>query len=226
MNKRVLIIDNNDELVRLLSHYLTTAKFEVSHEHDGEQGIKRALNQKFDIIILSLVLPTNSGYQVLKTIREHLTTPVLILTEHQDTVDKLVSFELGADDYLVKPCSPYEVILRLESLLKRIQDTPSAKAVVTYEAIQLDSIKRVVYINGNELELTNTEFNILEMLSKIPGQAFSKEELTEYALSRKYTAYDRSIDVHISNLRNKLGNNSLGEPWLKTVRGFGYLFNA
>ena len=172
------------------------------------------------------MLPKLSGFEVLKAIREHTSTPVLMLTARGDNIDKIVGLEIGADDYLAKPCNPRELVARLKAILRRVQKLPSQRPILEAHDVYMDCSKRTVTFKGEAMELTNAEFNILEMLLKSPGQAFSKEELTEYALNRKYTAYDRSIDVHISNLRNKLGDNPQGEPLIKTVRGYGYMFNA
>ncbi len=226
MNSQILIIDDDTELTDLLVQYLEPEGFIVSCVHDGQSGVKKALNQSFDAIILDVMLPQLNGFEVLKSIREHLDTPVLMLTARGDDIDRIVGLEIGADDYLPKPCNPRELVARLRAILRRTQKTPVHKPVIEYHNIVVDCSKRLAMLAGEELELTNAEFNILEMLIKSPGQAFSKEELTEYALGRKYTAYDRSIDVHISNLRNKLGEDASGETIVKTVRGFGYLFNA
>jgi two-component system response regulator CpxR len=226
MSGSILIIDDDAELTDLLTQYLETENFVVESVHDGINGVKKALNQNYDAIILDIMLPKLNGFEVLKAIREHLQTPVLMLTARGDDIDKIVGLEIGADDYLPKPCNPRELVARLRAILRRTQKTPIHRPVIEQNNIHIDCSKRIAMIGGVPLELTNAEFNILEMLIKSPGQAFSKEELTEYALGRKYTAYDRSIDVHISNLRNKLGDNQKGEPILKTVRGFGYLFNA
>ncbi|RUR12298.1 two-component system response regulator CpxR [Legionella sp. km772] len=226
MNSSILIIDDDTELTDLLAQYLEPEGFHVICVHDGESGVKKALNISFDAIILDVMLPKLNGFEVLKAVREHSQTPVLMLTARGDDVDRIVGLEIGADDYLPKPCNPRELVARLRAILRRTQKTPVHRPVIEEHNIMVDCSKRTVTMAGAFLELTNAEFNILEMLIKSPGQAFSKEELTEYALGRKYTAYDRSIDVHISNLRNKLGDNPQGEPILKTVRGFGYMFNA
>lgn len=226
MNGTILVIDDDIELTDLLAQFLTEEGFNSVCVHDGATGVKKALNQNFEAIILDVMLPQLNGFEVLKAIREHLETPVLMLTARGDDIDRIVGLEIGADDYLPKPCNPRELVARLRAILRRTQKTPVSKPVIEQHNIVVDCSKRHVTLAGNYLELTNAEFNILEMLIKSPGQAFSKEELTEYALGRKYTAYDRSIDVHISNLRNKLGDNAQGEPIIKTVRGFGYLFNA
>ncbi|MBA2648015.1 MAG: response regulator transcription factor [Legionella sp.] len=226
MNNKILIIDDDVELTDLLAQYLEPEGFEVVCVHDGEQGVKNAINYSFDAIVLDVMLPKLNGFEVLKAIREHAQTPVLMLTARGDDVDRIVGLEIGADDYLPKPCNPRELVARLRAILRRTQKTPLQRPVIKHHNVVLDCSKRHVTLAGNYLELTNAEFNILEMLIKSPGQAFSKEELTAYALGRKYTPYDRSIDVHISNLRNKLGDNPEGEPLVKTVRGFGYMFNA
>lgn len=226
MNSTILIIDDDTELTDLLTQYLEPEGFNIICVHDGDTGVKKALNINFDAIILDVMLPKLNGFEVLKAIREHSQTPVLMLTARGDDIDRIVGLEIGADDYLPKPCNPRELVARLRAVLRRTQKNPIHRPIIEAHNIVVDCSKRNVTMEGTFLELTNAEFNILEMLIKSPGQAFSKEELTEYALGRKYTAYDRSIDVHISNLRNKLGDNPQGEPIVKTVRGFGYMFNA
>lgn len=224
--KHILIVDDDTELTDLLTQYLQSDNFTIDCAHDGEVALKKALNQPFDVIILDVMLPKKNGFEVLKSIREHSNVPILMLTARGDDIDRIVGLEIGADDYLSKPCNPRELTARIKAILRRAGNKPAPRPVIECHQITLDSAKRQVLVSGKELELTNAEYKILEMLIKSPGQAFSKEELTEYALGRKYTAFDRSIDVHISNLRNKLGDNASGEALLKTVRGFGYMFNA
>jgi len=222
----ILIIDDDTELTDLLEQYLKAEGFNVESVHDGASGVKKALNHQYEAIVLDVMLPKLNGFEVLKTIREHIETPVLMLTARGDDIDRIVGLEIGADDYLPKPCNPRELVARLRAILRRTQKLPTQKPIIQLDEITVDCSKRTVMLGNEELELTNAEFNIVEMLIKAPGQAFSKEELTEYALGRKYTAYDRSIDVHISNLRSKLGNNKSGNPRIKTVRGFGYMYDA
>ena len=223
--KNILIADGDSDLATLLTQYLHSEGFTVTIASDGELAIKMALNQSFDAIIMDVQLSKKNGFEVLKSIRQHSDIPVLIFTAETDPIDCIVGLEIGADDYVTKPCNPRELIIRLKAILRRAQRAPASRPVINYDHLTVNANQRKAFISNSELELTNAEFNILEILIKSPGQAFSKEELTEYALGRKYTAYDRSIDVHISNLRNKLGENASGEPWLKTVRGFGYMFN-
>jgi len=224
--KNILLGDSDTHLTDILTQYLQSEDFTVTSTYDGNSTIKKALNQPFNALIIDLMLPHTNGFEVIKAIRKHSEVPIIILTTKDDDLDRVIALDLGADDYIIKPCNPRELITRLKTILRRTQDKPATRAIIEYHNILVDGTKRVASIAGVLLDLTNTEFNILEMLIKSPGQAFSKEELTEYALGRKFTAYDRSIDVHISNLRNKLGENLSGENWLKTVRGFGYMFNA
>jgi len=227
MNKQVLLIDDDIRLTAGLSDYLGQNQFEVQCAHNGEEGLKLALNKPFDAVIMEIILPQFNGLQILKAIREHRLLPVLFLTGRLDAINTLVALKLGADDFLHKPCDANELLLRLQNIIRRTKHQPTALlAPIVHQHIWVDCSKREVKLHGKLLDLTATEFNILEILMKSPGQAFSKEELTQYALGRKFTAYDRSIDVHISNLRNKLGNNQHNEPWINTVRGFGYQFNA
>lgn len=227
MTGKILLLDTDTELTTQLSSYLSLEGFETCVLTDGEAGLKVALNQSFDAIILEVLLPLKNGFDVVRSLREHRQTPVVFLTSRTDDVDRLLALELGGDDYLNKPCDPYELLARLRATLRRTGHAPStSRPLIQHADITVDCAQRQVSLRNIPLELTNTEFRIVEILTRSPGQAFSKEELTEYALGRKFTAYDRSIDVHISNLRHKLEQNPAGEPWIKTVRGFGYLFNS
>ncbi len=226
MTGKILVIDTDDELTQKLSGYLALEGFEATIAKDGEHGLKLALSQSFDAIILDVLLPEKNGFELIEALREYSQTPVIFLTTRKDDIDRLIALDIGADDYLIKPCDPYELLARLRSTLRRTHTPMHARPLIRYADITVDCTQHQVTLRGNPLELTNTEFKILEILIKSPGQAFSKEELTEYALGRKFTAYDRSIDVHISNLRHKLEHTPKGEPWIKTVRGFGYSFST
>lgn len=223
---QILIVDQDDMLCDTLTQYLEVESYVTRCTHDGDTAVKMALNHPYNAIIMDLILPNKNGLEVIRNIREFSKVPILVLSTSNQEIDRLLALEIGADEFLTKPCNPHHLIAHLQALLNRTQNQPNQKLIIHYRDILVDTIKREVSISGEILDLTNTEFNVIEMLIKSPGQAFSKEELTEYALGRKFTAYDRSIDVHISNLRNKLGNNESGEPWLKTVRGFGYMFGA
>ena len=164
MNSSILIIDDDTELTDLLAEYLEPEGFNVVCVHDGDNGVKKALNINFDAIILDVMLPKLNGFEVLKAIREHSQTPVLMLTARGDDIDRIVGLEIGADDYLPKPCNPRELVARLRAILRRTQKTPIHRPIIEAHNIMVDCSKRTVTMAGAFLELTNAEFNILEML--------------------------------------------------------------
>lgn len=224
--KQLLIIDNDAELCDLLSKYLKNEGFLTVCCHEAEYGIKTALSQNFSAIILDLMLPQASGFEVLKRIRASSEIPILMLTAKSNDVDRIISLEIGADDFLRKPCNPRELLARLKAIIRRnTKIIGTVNKVIAIGALSIEPNKHSAYLNNELLDLTNAEYNILQILMGSPEQAFSKEELTTHALNRKYTAFDRSIDVHISNLRSKLLNNHYTDSTIKTVRGFGYLLS-
>lgn len=222
---QILIIDNDTELCDLLTRYLNSEGFQAISCQDAKSGLKTALCQEFKAIVLDLMLPEVSGFDVLKQIRDHSQVPVLMLTARTNEVDKIIGLEIGADDYLTKPCNPRELLARLKAIIRRTVTTPTTTKIISIGMLELDPGKHSASLSNEVLELTNAEFNILQLLMRSPEQAFSKEALTEHALGRKYTAFDRSIDVHISNLRNKLSKNN-DVTRIKTVRGFGYMLSS
>ncbi|MFZ4077060.1 MAG: response regulator transcription factor [Legionellaceae bacterium] len=227
ITQHILIIEDNPELTKHLSALLVEKGFSVYTANEGETGLKMAYHKNISAILLELLLPKKNGLEVLQAIREQSDVPIITLSDSDSPLDLKLAFTLGADEFIQKPCDPDELLTRLDAVLRRANasNLPNKRPTFEFDEITVDCGKRAVYLNNKQLDLTNTEFNILETLIKAKGQAFSKEELTEYALGRKFTAYDRSIDVHISNLRNKLGNNAKNQPWVKTVRGFGYAFS-
>lgn len=223
MDRQVLLADEHKEFTDIVADYLHSNGFRTKAIHDGEQTIKLALNEKFDAIVMSLSLPKLHGFEVIKTIRTHQNTPIIVLTKHAHEAHQIIGFDFGIDDYITTPCSPRVLVARVKSHIEKLQLKQEKKSpIIERHNILVDSNKRIAHFNGQLLELTNAEYNILEMLIRAPGQAFSKEELTEYALHRKFTAFDRSIDVHISNLRNKINDGINGQIIIKTLRGFGY----
>lgn len=222
----VLIIDNDSELCQILTRYLSNEDFHLTGYQDAKSGLKAALSQNYSAIILDIMLPEISGFDVLKKIRDHSQVPVLMLTAKTNEVDKIIGLEIGADDYLTKPCNPRELLARLKAIIRRAEPAAITNSMITFDGISLDPNKHIVTIHNEQLELTNAEFNILQLFMRSPEQAFSKEDLTKHALGRKFTAFDRSIDVHISNLRQKLANHTdKNLPSIKTVRGFGYMLS-
>lgn len=223
---RLLLIDDDRELCQLLHEYLTAEGFEVDTAHDGEQALECARQQCYSAMVLDVMLPKRSGFDVLKQIRQHSATPVLMLTAKGDTIDRVVGLEIGADDYLPKPCDPRELVARLRAVLRRAgstsQPSPGAETLQV-ERLRLHLGSRSAQWDERELSLTGTEFSVLELLVRRAGQVISKDELTEQALNRKLTPYDRSIDVHVSNIRKKLAGAGAHRELIINVRGAGYM---
>jgi two-component system response regulator CpxR len=231
-NINILLVEDDQELNELLTEFLQLEDFNVTCAFDGAEGLEQAKNGDFDAIVLDIMLPKMNGLEVLKQLRNSKKTPVLMLTARGDEVDRIVGFEMGADDYLPKPCNPRELIARIRAILRRVdmdteeQRKTSKNSILKLDDVEVNPATRVASLGSEVLELTSTEFNLLESLLTNAGSVLSKEDLTETALGRKLTMYDRSVDMHLSNLRRKLGPFSDGEPRIKTVRGVGYIYVA
>lgn len=221
---RVLLIDDDTELTEMLSDYLSAEDFTVEAVYDGESGVEAALTGQHDVVVLDVMLPRLSGVEALRRIRQQSQVPVLMLTAKGDDVDRIVGLELGADDYLPKPCNPRELVARLRAILRRSVATGAAAGVEerVVGRISLQPGRRVACWDGQRLELTSTEFNILDTLMGHAGQVVSKADLSSEALGRELERYDRGLDMHVSNLRRKLGNLADGRSPIQTVRGVGY----
>lgn len=225
---RILVIDDDIDLCELLTDYLTTEGFAVEVVHDGEAGAVRALAGDYALVVLDVMLPGINGFEVLRRLRAGSATPVLMLTARGDDVDRIVGLEMGADDYLPKPFNPRELVARIRAVQRRTEAVPATGTApgetVAVGDVTLDLGARTVHVAGVSVELTSVEFSLLEVLIRLAGQVVSREELSLHALGRELNAYDRSIDVHVSSLRRKLG--ALGEESerIKTVRGIGYFY--
>jgi DNA-binding response OmpR family regulator len=222
---RVLLIDDDVELAELLKAYLEREGFSVQLAADGEQGVQEALRGEFAIVILDVMMPRLNGIEVLRGIRAHSRLPVLMLTAKGDDVDRIVGLELGADDYVPKPCTPRELVARLRAILRRTEE--AAKPGQRREPLQSGPLQiwpaqRRAQCQGRILELTSTEFNLLEVLVRNAGRVVSKQELSEQGLGRALARYDRSIDVHVSSIRHKLAQVCGDRSWIQTIRGLGY----
>jgi two-component system response regulator CpxR len=222
---RVLLVDDDVELTEMLAEYLAPEGFDVDMAHDGEDGANRALAGGYDAVVLDIMLPKLNGLETLQRIRRGVRTPVLMLTAKGDDVDRIIGLELGADDYLPKPCNPRELVARLRAILRRTgstEDDSGADGVLQSGELVLRPAERVAEWHGEALELTSTEFNLLEVLLRRAGHPVTKAELSEDGLGRPLARYDRSIDMHVSNLRRKLGELPDGRSPIQTVRGIGY----
>lgn len=227
--KQIMLVDDDRELCELLTDYLSHEGFHVDAVHDAASAQARLAQHIPDLMVLDIMMPGQSGLELLQQMRPRFRLPVIMLTGRGDDIDRILGLEMGADDYLPKPCNPRELLARIRAVLRRSQsgvapgDLPQQPLVL--HGIRLDPGLREVHVQGVLLELTSTEFNLLALLMQNAGQVLSKALLTERVLHRKLTAYDRAMDVHISHIRQKLAAN-LGESHdlIKTVRGQGYQF--
>jgi two-component system OmpR family response regulator len=224
---RVLLIDDDVELLDLLADYLRQEGFDVVAVHDGEAGVAEALSGTYAIAILDVMMPRLNGLDTLRRIRMKSQLPVLMLTARGDDTDRIVGLELGADDYVPKPCTPRELVARIRAILRRASAVPADAAqtsILSVNALTMWPQQRRVEWAGAPVELTSTEFNLLEVLVRNAGRPVSKGELSEKGLGRALTRFDRNIDVHLSSLRHKLGNLADGRSCIQTVYRLGYQF--
>jgi two-component system, OmpR family, response regulator CpxR len=228
MNK-ILIIDDDEELCELVAEYLTVEGFETKAVHDGTAGLELALSGDYDMAVLDVMLPKMNGFDVLRNLRASSRLPVLMLTARGDDMERIVGLEIGADDYLPKPFNPRELVARLRAILRRTEpeessDRASDKIVV--EDLELSRSARIAKIGGDEIPLTSVEFDLLTHLAMEAGKVVRKDDLSESVLERKLSPYDRSLDMHISNLRKKLGPRPDGSERIKTIRSVGYIYTV
>ncbi len=220
---RILLVDDDNLLTELLTEYLTAEGLDVHSVPDGEAGVEEILSAQYDVVVLDSMMPKMNGFDELKTVRAQTKNPNNMLTAKGDDNDRNNALEKGADDYVPKPCQPRELLARINAILRRTQSQAegnNSPNVIAVSGVTLYPAKRQASIGEAPLELTSTEFNLLEVLMRHAGQVVSKETLSLEALDRKLAKFDRSIDVHISSIRHKLGDASL----IQTVRGLGYLF--
>jgi DNA-binding response OmpR family regulator len=227
MMEQVLVIDDDVELCTLVAEYLSTEGFGVECVHDGERGLQRANGGEYTLAVLDVMLPGINGFEVLRRIRATSRLPVLLLTARGEDVDRIVGLEIGADDYLPKPFNPRELVARIRAILRRTRadgkPTQPAPDIVRVGEVELDPATRTVRHEGRPVDLTSVEFNLLEVLLREAGHVVPRERLVNAVLSRKFSPFDRSIDMHVSKVRKKLGDAESDEH-IKTVRGVGYIF--
>ena len=224
---RVLVIDDDVELCGLVTEYLAGEGFQAECVHAGGLGLQRAQKGEHILVVLDVMLPGLNGFEVLKRLRASSRMPVLLLTARGEAVDRILGLELGADDYLPKPFDPRELVARIRAILRRTQALGDAKQpVLQAGGIELDTSTRTVRQGGATVELTSVEFGLLEVLLRSAGQVVTREKLAATVLGRKFAPFDRSIDMHVSKVRKKLGDTGGSEDLIKTVRGSGYIFAA
>lgn len=222
----VLVIDDDRGLRDLLAEYLTGRGLSVATAPDGEEGIRQIRAGGVDLVVLDIMMPGPDGLETTRRIRTFSTVPIIMLTARGDEMDRIVGLELGADDYLSKPFNPRELLARIQAVLRRSPSPEQDNLTISAGPVTMDIDRRVVTLNEVPLDLTTTEFEILRILVANAGRVIPRERLMEMARGEAWAAFDRSVDVHISHLRKKLGEDSKRPQWIKTIRGVGYSFAA
>lgn len=224
---RVLLVDDDVDLTEMLSLYLVREGFDVHVVHDGESGVAEATRAAYAIVVLDIMMPRMSGIEALRRIRAASQVPVLMLTARGENVDRIVGLDMGADDYVPKPCTPGELAARIRAILRRTGTREPASAQSSPRVLQVGELalwpgnRRALWC-GEPLELTGTEFSLLDVLARHAGQLVSKDAISQQAFGRPLARFDRRIDVHISSIRQKLGTRPDGQSWIQSVRGMGY----
>ncbi|NLU03232.1 response regulator transcription factor [Pseudomonas lundensis] len=222
----LLLIDDDQELCELLTSWLSQEGFHVRACHDGLSARKALIESSPDAVVLDVMLPDGSGLELLKQLRnDHPDLPVLMLSARGEPLDRILGLELGADDYLAKPCDPRELTARLRAVLRRSHPAPASSQMELGD-LCFSPMRGVVTINHHDITLTVSESRILEALLRQPGEPLDKQELAQLALGRKLTLYDRSLDMHVSNLRKKIGPHPDGRPRIVALRSRGYFYSA
>jgi DNA-binding response OmpR family regulator len=224
MAQKILVVDDEREIVKLVKAYLEQAGFQVATASDGQEGLTVFRHVKPDLVVLDLNLPRIDGLDVCRTIRRESDTPVIMLTARVEEQDRLIGLELGADDYILKPFSPREVVARVRTVLRRTQSAPAAVETIAAADIVLDLARHTAAVAGEPVELTPTEFELLRAMASAPGRAFSRMELLDAAQGEAYEGYERTIDTHIKNLRVKIEADPKNPKYILTVYGVGYKF--
>ncbi len=223
---QILIADDDQELCELLQDYLSQEGFQVTSVFNGQDAVDTISANTFDLLILDVMMPLKNGFDVLTEIRHFSQLPVIMLTARGEKLDRIVGLEMGADDYIAKPCDPRELVARIRAIVRRTNMTKSsaAKDIITINDLALDINNRQATVNKQVLLLTSTEFDLLKLLAENAGNVVSKEKISEICLGKKLQAFDRSIDMHLSNIRKKLGLYKNSCERIKTIRGNGYQY--
>jgi len=224
MSKKILVVDDKLELRTLLKSYLTQEGFDVFTANDGQEALFIARHEKPNLVILDLMMPEMGGYEFIRTYSREADTPVVILTAKIDESDKVLGLELGADDYVTKPFSPRELTARVRAVLRRAEKQSSSQQILRIGSIELDWSSRTTSVDGHPVELTPSEFSLLAALMESPGRVFSRLELLDRLQGTAYEGYERTIDVHIRNLRTKIEPEPSDPRYIETVYGAGYRF--
>ena len=230
---KILLVDDDIDLTELLAELLSLEGFNTHIVHNGQDALDELELQNYDLMLLDVMMPVLNGIETLKQVRQKYNLPVLMLSARDDEIDRVLGLELGADDYLPKPFNDRELVARIKAILRRTTNSKELPIETTVEederkflefgGVELHPGRQQAIFEGKDLDLTGTEFALLQILMKNPGQILSRELLSLEILGKRLTPYDRAIDMHISNLRKKLPERTDNLPWFKTLRGRGYL---
>ena len=227
MQNTILLADDDVELSDLLKEYFESEGFQVRVAYDGEAALQSARQPGLDLVVLDIMMPKMSGMDVLKELRQDSRVPVIMLTARGDDMDRILGLELGADDYVPKPCNPRELLARIRAVMRRMPAVPEGEhGHIVTDDLELNQGNRTLKKSGIPIELTSTEFSILLELLQNRGEVVSKRDLYVSALGREPVPHDRSVDMHVSNLRRKLGNDPRGDNRIETIRGIGYQYRV
>ena len=226
MMKKILIIDDDKKLTDLLEEFLGENKFKTKSIHESVNSLNEVDGFSPDLIILDITLPEMDGFQVLRSIRKEHETPVIMLTARGEISDRVVGLDLGADDYMPKPFEPRELLARINSILRRVNEPSSLIDILEFEGLYIDKMKQEVVLDGAPVHLSTTEFEALVLIAEHAGETLDREFLVENLRGIQWQSFDRSIDVLVSRLRNKLGETPERTRFIKTVHGVGYIFIA
>ena len=222
MAQKILVVDDEAEIVRLVRAYLERAGYVVVCASEGHEALAVFRHERPNLVVLDLNLPGLDGLSVCRAIRRDSDVPIVMLTARLEETDRLIGLELGADDYVVKPFSPREIVARVRAVLRRTEGIPVRPEVVSAQGVTLDLTRHTATVAGRSLDLTTLEFELLAVLAAHPGQVFTRQQLLERAQGNDYAGYERTIDAHIKNLRKKLGDDPQHPRYIETVRSVGY----
>jgi len=220
----ILVVDDEKKIVRLVGDYLRSAGYRVVTAHDGKMAMAQFRTERPDLVVLDLNLPGMDGIDVARAIRQERNTPIIMLTARVEEMDRIIGLELGADDYVTKPFSPRELVARVRAVLRRASDSEPAAALIRTGDLVIDPEKRAAYREGQMIDLTTTEFDLLYVLARAPGRVYSRMELLDRVQGDAFEGYERTIDVHVKNLRKKVEPNPRQPRYILTVYGAGYRF--
>lgn len=222
MTAKILVVDDEQKMVKLVRTYLEGAGFRVVVAYDGQEALAVFRHEQPDLVVLDLLLPEIDGLDVARTIRRTSDVPIIMLTARAEETDRLIGLELGADDYVVKPFSPRELVARVRAVLRRVEAGPASPQLITTGALTLDLGRREARLAGRPIPLTTAQFDLLTVLAQHPGQVFSRMQLLDAVQGEAFEGYERTVDAHIKNLRRALGDDPRDPRYILTVRGVGY----